>query len=73
MVRARGAVVGLVLIAILAVPGAQHLLEDSASRPAPTHALEPGQLRGLLRGFHLDRYEGFRGLGDSATDPAPTR
>lgn len=28
------------------------------------HALKPGQLRELLTGFHLDRYEGFRGLGD---------
>jgi hypothetical protein len=28
------------------------------------HALKPGQLRELLDGFRLDRYEEFRGLGD---------
>jgi 2-polyprenyl-3-methyl-5-hydroxy-6-metoxy-1,4-benzoquinol methylase len=43
----------------------EHMLEDpEAPRPALMHALKPGQLRELLTGFRLDRYEEFRGLGD---------
>jgi 2-polyprenyl-3-methyl-5-hydroxy-6-metoxy-1,4-benzoquinol methylase len=43
----------------------EHLLEvPGAPRPALMYALRPGQLREVLAGFRLERYEEFRGLGD---------
>ena len=43
----------------------EHFTDDPASpRPAVMHALRPGQLRGLLSEFRLDRYEEVLDLGD---------
>jgi SAM-dependent methyltransferase len=43
----------------------EHFTDDPASpRPAVMHALKPGQLRGLLSDFRLDRYEEVLDLGD---------
>lgn len=43
----------------------EHFTDDPASpRPAAMHALKPGQLRGLLSDFRLDRYEEITDLGD---------
>jgi len=43
----------------------EHFLEDGrAPRPALMHALKPGQFRELFKGFRLDRYEEFQGVGD---------
>jgi SAM-dependent methyltransferase len=43
----------------------EHFTDDAANpRPAVMHALKPGQLRGLLGDFRLDRYEEVLDLGD---------
>jgi SAM-dependent methyltransferase len=43
----------------------EHFTDDPASsRPAAMHALKPGQLKGLLSDFRLDRYEEVLDLGD---------
>jgi SAM-dependent methyltransferase len=43
----------------------EHFTDDPVSpRPAVMHALKPGQLRGLLSDFRLDRYEEVTDLGD---------
>ncbi|MFO7692146.1 MAG: class I SAM-dependent methyltransferase [Vicinamibacterales bacterium] len=43
----------------------EHFTDDPASpRPAVMHALKPGQLKGLLADFRLDRYEEVTDLGD---------
>jgi len=43
----------------------EHFTDDPARpRPAVMHALQPGQLRGLLSDFRLDRYEEVTDLGD---------
>ena len=43
----------------------EHFTDDPANpRPAVMHALKPGQLRGLLSDFRLDRYEEVTDLGD---------
>jgi SAM-dependent methyltransferase len=43
----------------------EHLLEEPGTpRPALMNALKPGQLRELMTGFRLERYEELRGLGD---------
>lgn len=43
----------------------EHFTDDvSSPRPAAMHALKPGQLRGLLSDFRLDRYEEVLDLGD---------
>jgi SAM-dependent methyltransferase len=43
----------------------EHFTDDPANpRPAAMHALKPGQLRGLLSDFRLDRYEEVTDLGD---------
>jgi len=43
----------------------EHFTDDPANpRPAAMHALKPGQFRGLLADFRLDRYEEVLDLGD---------
>jgi 2-polyprenyl-3-methyl-5-hydroxy-6-metoxy-1,4-benzoquinol methylase len=43
----------------------EHFIEDPESpRPAAMHALKPGQLRELFKGFHLERYEEITDLAD---------
>jgi SAM-dependent methyltransferase len=43
----------------------EHFTDDPGNpRPPAMHALEPGQLRELLSGFALDRYEEVLDLGD---------
>lgn len=43
----------------------EHFIDDPARpRPPAMHALKPGQLRGVLAAFQLDRYEELTDLGD---------
>jgi 2-polyprenyl-3-methyl-5-hydroxy-6-metoxy-1,4-benzoquinol methylase len=50
----------------------EHFVEASGQpRPPAMHALKPGQLRELLKGFRLDRYEEITGLADWAGPDTP--
>jgi 2-polyprenyl-3-methyl-5-hydroxy-6-metoxy-1,4-benzoquinol methylase len=50
----------------------EHFLDDpSGPRPPAMHALKLGQLRELLKGFRLDRYEEITGLADWAGPNTP--
>jgi SAM-dependent methyltransferase len=50
----------------------EHFVEDpSQPRPPAMGALKPGQLRELLKGFRLDRYEEITGLADWAGPGTP--
>jgi SAM-dependent methyltransferase len=50
----------------------EHFVEASGQpRPPAMHALKPGQLRELLKGFRLDRYEEITGLADWAGPGTP--
>lgn len=43
----------------------EHFTDDAGNpRPAAMHALKPGQLKGLLKDFRVDRYEEVTDLGD---------
>jgi SAM-dependent methyltransferase len=50
----------------------EHFLEDQERpRPPAMQVLKPGQLRELLNGFRLDRYEEITGLADWAGPDTP--
>jgi len=50
----------------------EHFLEDQDQpRPPAMQVLKPGQLRELLKGFRLDRYEEITGLADWAGPDTP--
>ena len=50
----------------------EHFLEDQDQpRPPAMQLLKPGQLRELLKGFRLDRYEEITGLADWAGPDTP--
>ena len=50
----------------------EHFLEHQQQpRPPAMHVLKPGQLRELLKGFRLDRYEEITGLADWAGPDTP--
>ncbi len=50
----------------------EHFIEDSEQpRPPAMQVLKPGQLRELLKGFRLERYEELTGLADWAGPDTP--
>jgi SAM-dependent methyltransferase len=50
----------------------EHFIDDPAHpRPAPIHALAPGQLRALFAAFTILRYEELKGVGDWGGPGAP--